>query len=976
MSGFLYGQTCYNLLNSTTKLNDYILKAKTQGYTSLSITDPNLYGHIKFYNICLKNNIKPIIGLELTIDDYSFILYPFNNKGYQNLLYISSYIELNTNMTIDILLEHSSDLITILPVNNLDKDNINILIDKFSKFESIGLGINASNITSNAFDSILKLSIDKSIKMYPICKFNCLNNTDTIALNTLAFVSNKPTDVKAVAMIDKEELSTIFSKHSILENYNNLVDKINIDLTVNSNNLPIYPNTSEINSKEYLKTLCHKGLIRRLNNSNDQSMLDTYSTRLSFELNVINNMGYNDYFLIVYDFIKYAKQNDILVGPGRGSASGSLVSYVLGITEVDPIKYDLFFERFLNPDRITMPDIDIDFPDDKRDEVIKYVVNKYNKENVCYISTFVTFQLKSSLRDITKYLNQSKYLDQIINKYNELKSLDLLFEYYIDNNAITSILSAVRVLEDIPRQISTHAAGIIISKDNLFNKVPLKKGLNDIYQSQLEAYDLESLGYLKIDFLGITNLSLIKNTINDIAITDSNITNKFLYNIDLSDKKTLTLLKNADTFGIFQLESEGIKKVLRKLETDNFNDIVAVLALYRPGPMKNIDTYIERKKGSKFEYIHKDIIPILKNTFGIIIYQEQIMSILQKFASYTLAEADLLRRAISKKQEVVLKDERERFVSKAVNNGYTLELSNKIYDYIVEFADYGFNKSHSVSYALISYQMAYLKANYLSYFYANILSSSANSLDTLVPHILYLKKQGIKVIEPSINYSTDKILVYKAKHLILPFISIKTINKHVSNSIIEERSINGVYTSYNDFLNRHKDNKLIDKKIKESLILSGVFNEFNINKKEEILKLDVMNLLLDNLITTEYDQDYLMEKEFELLGYNIKYNIFNLKRNIISEYKFKPLDTLTDTFQTNIIFEILTIKEVKTKTNQLMLFLDIQDETQMIEAVMFSSDYENLNIELTTKTLYYATCSLSLKDNTRKIILKKIITKL
>ncbi|MDE6047074.1 MAG: DNA polymerase III subunit alpha, partial [Anaeroplasmataceae bacterium] len=421
-----------------------------------------------------------------------------------------------------------------------------------------------------------------------------------------------------------------------VEELEEFVNQIQLDLYPKKFYLPSYPNTKGASSIDYLKSLCSKGLYRRRKGK----ISSKYQTRLAYELSIIEKMGYSDYFLIVWDFILYAKKKGILVGPGRGSGAGSLVAYCLGITEIDPLEYDLLFERFLNPERISMPDIDTDFPDTYRDDVIQYVNKLYGEKHVCNISAFNTFQIKSSIRDLGRIRKiEASRLNEIIRMVEANPDYDFLLKQFVNRKDIYEFLYIIRGLDGLPRHISTHAAGVIISSTVLDDIIPLQEGINGLYQSQLEATDLEKIGLLKMDFLGIRNLTIIDEVMKNIP----GFTMNDLRNIPLNDKKTYQLLQSADTLGVFQLESDGIRRVLNKLKPERFDDLVAVLALYRPGPMENIDEFIARRHGKKFTYEHPVLEPILKSTYGIIVYQEQIMAIFQTLAGYTLGGADMVR---------------------------------------------------------------------------------------------------------------------------------------------------------------------------------------------------------------------------------------------------------------------------------------------------------------------------------------------
>ncbi|MBP5407614.1 MAG: DNA polymerase III subunit alpha, partial [Bacilli bacterium] len=542
-----------------------------------------------------------------------------------------------------------------------------------------------------------------------------------------------------------------------------------IDLEIPKNNryIPHYDNKIK-DSFVYLSSLCKKGLSKRLNNE----MPDEYKKRLIMELNVIKDMGFVDYFLIVYDYVKFAKTHNILVGPGRGSAAGSLVSYCLGITNIDPIKYDLLFERFLNPERITMPDIDIDFEYTKRNQVIDYVKERYGETNVANIMTFGTLGARQVIRDVGKCLEVDPALiDKLSNLLDPKQSLkDNLSNKYVkelveNNSSIKKLYQVSYKLEGLKRHISTHAAGVVISSIPLDTVIPICKSEGDLLTGVTMEY-LEELGLLKMDFLALRNLTIIQNVIELIEEETGKKIN--LAGIPLDDKQTINIFKHVDTEGIFQYESSGMKNFLAKLQPDNFNDLIAAVALFRPGPMQNIDTFIRRKQGKeKIIYPDDSLKEILKDTYGIMIYQEQIMQVLVKMANYSFAEADNIRRAMSKKKKEVMEKEREIFVSKAMKNGYTKEKCEEVYDLIVKFANYGFNKAHSVSYALIGYQMAYLKANYSVYFIANLLNMSIGSDVKTKEYLDEAKSKDIKVFKPNINVSTDSYLI-KDNALLLP----------------------------------------------------------------------------------------------------------------------------------------------------------------------------------------------------------------
>ena len=747
----------------------------------------------------------------------------------------------------------------------------------------------------------------------------------------------------------KEELVNEFCEISFaFDNLDKVIDNISLDIITEGYPLPKYPNSANVESNEYLKVLCNKGLTKRLNGKNKN--LSEYKERLDYELSIIQKMGYEDYFLIVWDFVKFAKQHDILVGVGRGSAPGSLVAYSLGITDLDPIEYNLLFERFLNPERISMPDIDIDFPDDKRDDVINYVKEKYGLEHVCYITAFGTFQLKSSVRDLFRINGyDTKYIETVVRVLEAKCSAEEIEKELGNHPELIELISIAKKIEGLPRHISTHAAGIILSDNSLLNTVPLRPGLNQMYQSQLEASDLEQLGLLKMDFLGIRNLSIVHDMIKEIKKIDYSFD---IRKIPFDDEKTFKLLQNGDTLGIFQLESTGITNVVKKLKPTHFEDLVAVLALYRPGPMDNIDSYIKRKHGEAFEYLHPLLEPILKDTYGIIIYQEQIMRIAQVFAGYSLGEADVLRRAVSKKKKDILDAERTRFVHHASLKGYNEQIANEIYDYIAKFADYGFNRSHTVAYGIFSYQMAYLKANYLDIFLSKLLNNVIGNDSELGNYIKYSISNGLSVCTPDVNQSTSRFIV-KNNTLLMPINSIHSIGGLVANKIILERK-NGLFKDFFDFKKRMGSE--VNSRMLENLINAGFFDSFNVT---HAYMLQNLSSEYDCYISEEetikdleeFDFDILRENEYSALGFNIKYDIFNDYEKFKTQYKATNPNDLVADKKVNVVGLIRRVKTLKTKKGEQMAFVTLDCNNELLDVVVFSEVYNQYNTVLDSKKL-------------------------
>ena len=932
-------KTSYSLLESLNDITKLVLKAKELGYTSLAITDHNnMFGVMEFYLECRKNDIKPIIGLELAVDDLKILLYAKNNLGYKNLIKLSTIVS-DRNVTVDDLVKFRDNLILIMPYSFYDEGIFNIYNDHYLGYftQEEKEKINGKKVFINDvsylnkddykyLDYLYMINLDKKIGSYE------LNTHKNKHLYSLDEYKN---------IVSEEDIKTC----------DEIVSMCEVEIGYNPDLLPVYD--MNIDAYSYLVELCNKGLKKRLNNN----VSKIYQDRLDYELDVINKMGFCNYFLIVWDYVKYAKFNDILVGPGRGSAAGSLVSYTLGITDIDPLKYDLLFERFLNPERITMPDIDIDFDSERRSEVIDYVINKYGEKKVVGIITFNTLGVRQVLRDVGRVLDISvSSIDAVCKmaKKNTLEECYLSnkeFKAVIDNNSTFKKLYDIAIhLEGLPRHVSIHAAGIVMSKYDMDETIPLYKSPLGMYVTAYSMNYLESLGLLKMDFLGISNLTLIDHVIRDIRSKEKlNIT---FSRIPLTDKKTFKIFSSAYTDGIFQFESVGMKKFLRKLEPNCFEDIVAALALYRPGPMDNIDTYIKRKnKKEEVDYIDPCLENILKPTYGIIIYQEQIMQIAQVLAGYTLAEADSLRRAMSKKKEDILIKEEPKFIKRSMEKGHSREISERVYKLILKFANYGFNKSHSVGYATVACKMAFLKTYFYKYFMNYLLTNSIGSETKTKTYINECRINNIKVFAPNINKSTNQYEIVE-DGIICPLSIIKGVGTVGSNMIINERK-KDEFVSFIDFIKRAYKAK-IGKKLVENLIYAGCFYEFGYNKRTLIENLDdlfnyaelnedstiVEIEIPEMVIYGEYSKEELIDIEFRMFG-------FYLVEHPVSKYREgeNTLLELEDLYakEVSLILKVNSIREVVTKKNDVMAFIKGSDEYSFIDMVLFPNIYKKYN---------------------------------
>ena len=956
----------YNLLESVFRLEDIIGYASNEKYPFIALADSNnLYGSYKLF----KHAKTPyIIGMKLDIvhleQNTSILVYALNDKGFKHLIILSSLVQLNENKRLQFkdILPYKEGLYFISSGHESDID-INIqkgLLDeaktRLSDYKnnlpnfSVGLALQTMNQEIQIAPHLKVIAKEENVLLLPLNYMSYLKE-DWYAYDVFIQIQNigkKRLDEMDLSFLTLVQIEERFSDYKeVFSNLEAVFKKFEFNYQK-----PQFHLVSPIKSKDHqkvLQELAYAGLNQIIDKEKIMNS-KPYFDRLSNELNVIDSMGYNDYFLIVWDFVKFAKEKGILVGPGRGSAAGSLTSYALQITNVDPLKYGLLFERFLNKDRRNMPDIDLDFPDDRRDEVIQYVKDKYGSNHVLSINTFSKFASKSSIRDIARIKGYTPSdTNQIVKRITA--SPDQL------DGKLNEILTLSNRFEGLPRQTGTHAAGIIMAKEDLRYYIPLQQGPM-IYQSQYEHEDLDDMGILKIDFLGIRNLNMINRMLE--LIEKHQGIKLDLDTIDYEDAKTYALLSSGDSAGIFQLESQGMRSVLRKLKPTHFNDIVALLALYRPGPMQNIDTYIERRNGAKFNYIDPLLEPILKDTYGIIIYQEQIMMIAQRFAGYSLNEADLLRVGVSKKDKDILEREKERFITRSVENGKTKELAITIYDYILKFADYGFNKSHSVAYGIVAYQMAYLKANYYPIFMSVLMSKSASSDLNTFEYIKQLNNKGVVVLPPDINLSTNEYEI-KDSSLVYPLTGIKSIGQVVAGKIIDEREINGSYQSYSDLKERLKG--ILTPRVLEGLIFSGALDSFGLTKRtlfdEQNSSVQIYQTVVFDIKETnikEYPLDQLIEKEKEALGFNLSYAPVLPHEDLIEKRKLTPLSKLTFKLkQVKTLGLLKQIREITTKKGDPMAFVDITDYLTVINATIFPKVFNKIKSKLEPNTVYIFT---------------------
>ena len=947
-------KTEYDLMNSIIKIDDLISYAKDNNIKALGKTDSNMFETLEFINSCINNDIKPIIGIEID----NIIIYARNYDGYVSLCKIVSKKNIYDKFDINDLNEYDKDIIVVC--NYKDYESLK------GKFTYLYIGYSNNNDKTNA--SILT----NDIVYIPLIKY--FNKEDKEYFKYIKYIESGKTidedieleDAYFVKNNDSFDIETTFKFSSLID----------IKLPKSSIHIPVYKEKS----KEFLKALAKKGLEKRLNGK----VSEEYKNRLIYELSVIEKMNYVDYFLIVYDFILFAKKNNILVGPGRGSGAASLVNYALGIINIDPLKYDLIFERFLNPDRITLPDIDVDFDNLRREEVIEYVTNKYGSDKTARIISFNTMLPKQIIRDISRVLKlDNTLIDRVCKTIKDEKDFDELknnYEFmniYKFSDTIKNLINICSKLCGLKKNTSMHAAGVVISDISLDNLMPLYKS-GGVVLTGYSMSHIEALGLLKMDFLSIKNLNTISNIINDINLDNKEIN---INNIDLDDKKTLELFKNAYTTGIFQFESSGMRSFLKDLEVDSFNTLVDAIALYRPGPREMIPHYIARKKGKeKITYLVKELEPILKSTYGIIIYQEQVLEILRTIGGYTYSEADIIRRAMSKKKADVIEQEKDKFISGVKKHGYDEKVGEELYNLIIKFSSYGFNKSHSVVYSLVAFWMAYLKVNYTIYFMKNLLNMNKSS-EKIKEYIDEAKILGIEFNNISINKSKYEFSIYDNK-LTLPFSIIKSIALNVSSEIEEERN-KGLFKSFYDFMIRCYHNS-VNKRVITALIECGAFDEFNINKKQIINNLDevinYVNLCKDLNIVVDNPPEFDNINDFddkELIDNEIKNYGFYLSHHPVTKYDRTKSITLNDykKYFDKIITTILyleTIKTIKTKNNDKMSFIKLSDEYGSIEGIIFPEQYKKLNT-IEKNNIYKINAKVERRNNTYQLIIYNMI---
>lgn len=991
--------TSYSLLQSTIKISQYVQLAKEMGYDHLGITDRNnLYGALDFMKACKKVQIQPIIGLLLeyysskTQKEHEIFLFAKNNQGYKKLMHLSSQ-KMNEEQVLLEKAEALTDLMAVLPIENelaeirnqdeqAAKDRAAELQEVFGK-EQLFYGVPYQVALATDMNEWME---EEGIKPAAYQLVDSLYSEEAFSVKVMHHIKegeqieNLQQEIQEVTSFNSletpEKKSAWYETNApqALEQTERIAVSCQAEIPLHQKLLPHYPLQDNMTASQYLKELCETKLSQRIEKPDAR-----YQERLDYELSVIHKMGFDDYFLIVWDVMAFLHENEIVTGAGRGSAAGSLTAYVLSITDVDPIKYDLLFERFLNPERNTMPDIDLDIPDNQRDKVLQYVKEKYGQNHVAQIATFGTMAAKMVLRDTCRVfgLSQSEAnrwsnaipkqmkitLDEA---YSQSKTLRELVSM---NERNKQLFQAARTLEGLPRHVSTHAAGVVISDQNLLDLVPLQEGSEGIWLTQFTMNDVEETGLLKIDFLGLRNLSIIADTLQGIQkVTKQTITQK---DIPLDDQKTLRLFQKGDTTGIFQFESAGIRNVLRRLVPETIEDVAAVNALYRPGPMRNIDTFVKRKHGKeKIDYLDPSLKPILENTYGVMVYQEQIMQVASQMAGFTLAQADILRRAISKKKKSVLDQQRRYFIEGAQKNGFTKEKADQVYNYIERFADYGFNRSHAFAYSFVAFQMGYLKVHYPAPFFKALLRSVLHNPKKLKEYLSEAKKAGVKILTPSINQSAYSFYLNSLQEIRFGLGSIKGIRRDFIYDLLAERKENGAYASLNQFLARlnQRNSKWLKEENIRPLIAIGAFDDLEGNRRQAMSQLEgkIQNVLysggsldlldmmaLKNEALADFSLEEKLNLEDEYLGIYLSGHPVEQFHKIKQRKSVADISELFENMSANLLIYLTEIKEIRTKKGEQMAFLEGNDPTGETSITVFPQTYRKIRNQLAENQVYY-----------------------
>lgn len=993
-------KSSYSLLKSPTRISDLVTTAKERGYKALALTDENvLYGAVEFYNAAKKAGIKPIFGLRLVValnetdgTKLDLVFLAKNQRGYQHLMDLSTLQQTRKDKKVPLTVAQISplldDLFIIIPpqstVFSVLAQPTSILTElaNLGNDDSVLLGVN-SRLDDVQIDTLQQLSKQLFLPLVGTSPVDYLNANDLFASRVLqaidAGVELKDPTIEA----GRRGQHYLHSKEQVVQDYKakglsaaaqktvEVATLCNVELRFRAPVLPHFKNQAGISSQQYLRSLCIQGLKKR--RVAPGKTIQQYQERLAMELKVIHEMGFDDYFLIVWDVMNFAHQQKITTDPGRGSAAGSLVAYALAITEVDPLQYDLLFERFLNPERAQMPDIDLDIPDNRRDEVLQYVHQKYGHQRVAQIITFGTLAAKQVVRDVSRVFNLPRYdMQRLIDALphglhvtlkDALKESQQLKNLLDDNPKFRLLIQVAQQLEGLPRHYSIHAAGIVLSEQPLHEVVPLQNGSDGLLMTQFAKDTVEALGLLKMDFLGLKNLSIMDNTLQMIRQEDPAFD---LQKINFNDPLTLQLFQRGKTEGIFQFESSGIRNVLVNLHPTNFEDIVAVNALYRPGPMENIPHFTARKAGKeKITYPAPSLEKILGSTYGILVYQEQVMQLASVMAGFTLGEADLLRRAMSKKKKATMEDMRTKFIAGATEHGYSAQVAHQVFEYIDRFANYGFNRSHAVAYSMMAFEMAYLKVHYPAAFFTALMNAETN-IEKLKRHVGDAKQFGVKISGPRINISESSFLLHDGT-VYFGFSAIKGVRRDFVAAILKKRQENGKFTDLRNFITRIPE-RWQKQELIEPLIYSGAFDNMGYNRAEMI---DALPKLIsgielfagfanfdDPTLQTAIDQRNefplltRLTKENEYLGVYLSGHPVTQYYQLGQQLHATKIADLYPNSEATIIVLTNHVKTIYTKReHREMAFVNGTDETGAVDITVFPKQYQQFKEQLETNKI-------------------------
>ena len=1044
----LRSQSSYSLSEGALKIEKLVNLAKKNNMPAIALTDNNnMFGILEFSIACINNSIQPIIGTSINYLDIQTKEHPsqlnflvMNEEGYINLLYLSSISHTSGNNPIGIyhkdLKKYNNGLICYIggeynPLLILKHQNqieeISVFINNFRNMFGQDFLFEIQRVQDPKIDGFEKEFLEYSQNFtIPIIGSNNIkyeNENDYNAHDVLLCIAQKLTINQTNRKVSNSEIYFKTSEQminifgdipEIIENNFRIALKCNYYPKEILPKLPKFSSDQNLSESELLNLKSKEGLLLRLQEMNINSP-SIYQERLNYELEIINNMGFAGYFLIVADFVNWAKNKEIAVGPGRGSGAGSVVAWSLSITDLDPLQYGLLFERFLNPERVSMPDFDIDFCQNRRDEVIEYVNNKYGKECVAHIITFGTLASRAAIRDVGRVLEiPYSEIDQFAKlfPYNPANPLSLdesinsdknLKEMVASDERLSNVVDISLKLEGLHRHASTHAAGVVIGDSSIINNVPLYKDPNtSVNATQFSMKYVEKAGLIKFDFLGLTTLSIIQDSIKLIKENHSNFD---LKHIPMDDKKTFQQLSKGEAIGIFQLESNGMGSVLRQLQPDKFEEIIAVVALFRPGPMDHIPSFCNRKHGKeKIEYLHPLLEKVLKETYGIIVYQEQVMQIAQVLSNYTLGEADLLRRAMGKKIQKEMDAQKNRFIEGAKSNKISINEASKIFDLVNKFAGYGFNKSHAAGYALLAYQTAYLKTNFPYEFMTATFNYSIDRTDRIILLNKELSSLNIEFKKPDINHSQAKFSIEEnngLKSIRFGLSAIKGVGIKSMSNLVKERENNGKFIDIIDFMNRLKGD-VINKRQLEKLVQAGSFDSIETNRaklfynvpkfveiyggsnfkdqnqamlfEENKLSFDDSNLFDQQI--DDWSSGFLLKNELEVIGFYFSSHPVSLypknyfRRNNIIEWNQIKLNE--DIKSAKIVGSILDIKERSNKEGRKYAFLTVSTLESQIELTIFSdklNDFRNL-IKEGNLLLFHIDISRDIEN--MRLIIRKI----